>query len=90
MPELAGADAVELFMARAADAGVLVRARPRRSSELCARLEQLPLALELAAAATVVFTPEQLLSRLSQRLDLLKGGRDADPRQRTLRATIEW
>ncbi|HJQ49288.1 MAG TPA: hypothetical protein VJ838_02110, partial [Gaiellaceae bacterium] len=35
-------------------------------------------------------TPEQILERLSQRLDLLKGGRDADPRQATLRATIEW
>ena len=33
---------------------------------------------------------EQILERLSQRLDLLKGGRDADARQRTLRATIEW
>ncbi len=32
----------------------------------------------------------QILERLSQRLDLLKGGRDADPRQQTLRATIEW
>ena len=38
----------------------------------------------------VVFSPEQLLERLQQRLDLLKGGRDADPRQQTLRATIEW
>ena len=34
--------------------------------------------------------PPQILDRLSQRLDLLKGGRDADPRQQTLRATIEW
>ena len=34
--------------------------------------------------------PTQILERLSQRLDLLKGGRDADPRQQTLRATIEW
>ena len=34
--------------------------------------------------------PEQLLERLSQRLDLLRGGRDADARQQTLRATIEW
>ena len=34
--------------------------------------------------------PAQILERLSQRLDLLKGGRDADPRQQTLRATIEW
>ena len=35
-------------------------------------------------------SPEQMLERLSGRLDLLKGGRDADPRQQTLRATIEW
>src|SRR5207253_7597588 len=44
----------------------------------------------LAAARTAVFSPEQLLERLAQRLDLLKGGRDADPRQATLRATIRW
>jgi predicted ATPase len=58
--------------------------------ELCGRLEGLPLAIELAAARTTVFTPEQLLDRLGGRLDLLKGGRDADPRQQTLRATIQW
>src|SRR5256886_5771800 len=50
----------------------------------------MPLAVELAAARTRVLTPTQILDRLSQRLDLLKGGRDADPRQLTLRATIEW
>jgi tetratricopeptide (TPR) repeat protein len=37
-----------------------------------------------------VFTAEQLLGRLADRLDLLKGERDTDPRQQTLRATIEW
>ena len=37
-----------------------------------------------------VSSPEQLLQRLSGRLDLLKAGRGADPRQQTLRATIEW
>jgi non-specific serine/threonine protein kinase len=58
--------------------------------ELCRRLDELPLALELAAARTVLFSPAQLLERLSQRLDLLKGSRDADPRQQTLRATIDW
>ena len=58
--------------------------------ELCARLEQLPLALELAAARVRVLSPEQLLERLSKRLDLLKAGRGVDPRQQTLRATIEW
>ena len=57
---------------------------------LCARLDDLPLAIELAAARTKSLTPAQILERLSQRLDLLKGGRDADPRQQTLRATIEW
>jgi tetratricopeptide (TPR) repeat protein len=57
---------------------------------LCSRLDNLPLALELAAARTAVFSPEQLLERIGQRLDLFKGGRDADPRQQTLRATIDW
>ncbi len=37
-----------------------------------------------------MLSPAQILERLSQRLDLLKGGRDAEPRQQTLRATIEW
>jgi hypothetical protein len=50
----------------------------------------MPLALELAAARTKALSPEQILDRLGDRLDLLKGGRDADPRQLTLRATIEW
>ena len=50
----------------------------------------MPLALELAAARASVAHPAQILERLSQRLDLFKGGRDADPRQQTLRATIEW
>ncbi len=59
-------------------------------AELCRRLDDLPLAVELAAARTSALTPQQILERLSQRLDLLKGGRDADPRQQTLRATIEW
>jgi predicted ATPase/class 3 adenylate cyclase len=89
VPTLIESDGVELFLARARalepafDANGAV-------SELCARLDHLPLALELAAARTVVFSPEQLLKRLSHRLDLLRGGRDADPRQQTLRATIEW
>ena len=58
--------------------------------ELCARLDSLPLALELAAARAKALSPAQILDRLARRLDLLKGGRDADPRQQTLRATIEW
>ena len=50
----------------------------------------MPLAVELAAARAKALTPAQILDRLSQRLDLLKGGRDTDPRQQTLRAAIEW
>jgi predicted ATPase len=50
----------------------------------------LPLALELAAARLRVFSPAQLLDRIGSRLDLFTGPRDAEPRHRTLRATIEW
>jgi predicted ATPase len=81
---LAEAEAVELFCARA-------RAEPDESvHQLCRALDNLPLALELAAARASVLSPKQILERLSKRLDLLRGGRDADPRQRTLRAAIEW
>jgi non-specific serine/threonine protein kinase len=77
-------EAVELFCARArleADETV---------AEVCRRLDNLPLALELAAARVSVLSPAQILERLSKRLDLLKGGRDMAARQQTLRAAIEW
>ena len=82
-------DGVELFRTRARALDPTFTSN-NDAEELCRRLDNLPLALELAAARTVVFSPAQLLERLGQRLDLLKGGRDADPRQQTLRATIEW
>ncbi len=89
VPELSPEDGVGLFVARAR--AVRPAFEPGAAvAELCARLEQLPLALELAAARVRVLTPEQLLDRLSGRLDLLKAGRGVDPRQQTLRATIEW
>jgi len=53
-------------------------------------LDRLPLAIELAASRAGILAPAQMLERLSSRLDLLRGGRDADPRQQTLRATIDW
>jgi predicted ATPase len=60
-------------------------------SQICRRVDNLPLAIELAAARVRVLTPEAMLGRLEQRLPLLVGGtRDAPERQRTLRATIEW
>jgi predicted ATPase/class 3 adenylate cyclase len=84
VPPLAQAEAEELFC---------VRSRLPRDDEiadLCRHLDYLPLAVELAAARTAVLSPAEIRERLSHRLDLLKGGRDADPRQQTLRATIEW
>jgi predicted ATPase len=84
VPPLAEPEAVSLFCERAG-----LEASPE-ITELCARLDSLPLAVELAAARAKALSPQQILERLSHRLDLLKGGRDADPRQQTLRATIEW
>ena len=84
VPPLASTEAVALFCERAQTE------RSEDIAELCARLDSLPLALELAAARTKALSPKQILERLGERLDLLQGGRDADPRQQTLRATIEW
>jgi predicted ATPase/class 3 adenylate cyclase len=89
VPPLQPEEGRELFVARARAAEPGFVDTPT-VTELCERLEQLPLALELAAAWVRVLSPEQLLERLSQRLDLLQGGRGLDPRQQTLRATIEW
>jgi predicted ATPase len=89
VPTLDESDGVRLFLARARALDPAFSANGAVTN-LCARLDSLPLALELAAARTVVFTPEQLLARLGQRLDLLVAARDADPRQQTLRAAIEW
>ena len=60
-------------------------------AEICVRLDGLPLAIELASARVKLFSPEAILSRFENRLKLLTGGaRDLPPRQRTLRATIDW
>jgi predicted ATPase len=84
VPPLESSEAVALFCERS-------RLEPSEEiTELCSRLDELPLAVELAAARTRALSPAQILDRLSQRLDLLKGGRDADPRQQTLRTTIAW
>ncbi|HEX9415420.1 MAG TPA: adenylate/guanylate cyclase domain-containing protein [Gaiellaceae bacterium] len=89
VPPLEHEDGEALFLARARAARPDFEAG-EAVSELCDRLENLPLALELAAARVRVLSPEQLLERLAGRLDLLKAGRGVDPRQQTLRATIEW
>jgi predicted ATPase/DNA-binding winged helix-turn-helix (wHTH) protein len=60
-------------------------------AEICRRLDGIPLAIELAAPRLKVLTPEALLERLDDRLQLLTAGsRTAVPRQQTLRAAIEW
>jgi len=60
-------------------------------SEVCRRLDALPLAIELAAARARVLSPQSMLARLDQSLALLSGGkRDLPERHQTLRATIEW
>src|SRR5215204_1382929 len=87
-------EAVRLFVQRAravkADFKVTNDNAPA-VAEICARLDGLPLAIELAAARTRVLPPQKMLERLGNRLKLLRGGpRDLPARQQTLRGTIDW
>ena len=81
---LAAADAARLFAERSG------LAPDEPIARLCDALDGLPLAIELAAARTAVLSPTQILKRIGRRLDLFRGARDLDPRQQTLRATIDW
>src|SRR5919108_318704 len=94
VPPLADDEAAELFIARAQAANpdfALSEQNAAAVAELCARLDGLPLAIELAAARTKLLPPAALLSRLENRLELLTGGRrDAPRHQQTLRMTLDW
>ncbi len=83
-------EAVGFFLARAR----AVRPQFEPSSaiaEICARLDNLPLALELAAARVKTLSADAILEQLAQRLPFLTGGyRDLPERQQTLRDTIDW
>lgn len=86
--------AVALFVARARGLEPrfhLTEANASAVAEICRRLDGLPLAIELAAAHILLLSPRQMVARLSQRLDLLKGGRrDLPSRHYTLRDCIQW
>ena len=86
-------EAVRLFAERAA--AVLPgfgidAANSRAVADLCVRLEGIPLAIELAAVRLRALSPEQILARLGDRFRLLSAGDPADPRHRTLLATLDW
>jgi predicted ATPase/DNA-binding CsgD family transcriptional regulator/tRNA A-37 threonylcarbamoyl transferase component Bud32/Tfp pilus assembly protein PilF len=87
-------EAVALFIARAQAARPafqLTNATASAVAQICARLDGLPLAIELAAARIKLLPPQALLTRLSSRLTVLTGGsQDVPIRQQTLRGTIAW
>ncbi len=86
--------AIALFVERAQAVKhqfVLTKENAQAVATICARLDGLPLAIELAAARIKLLSPSALLARLESRLNLLTGGaRDLPARQQTLRNTVEW
>jgi predicted ATPase/DNA-binding SARP family transcriptional activator len=87
-------DAVVLFVERARRARrsfVLTADNARAVSQLCSRLDGIPLAIELAAARSAALSPEELLEHLGNRFRLVTGSRRASvSRHRTMQATIDW
>jgi predicted ATPase/DNA-binding XRE family transcriptional regulator len=81
---------VERAQARRPDFGITARTA-HAAAQICARLDGIPLALELAGAQLSVLAVEGVAARLDDRFQLLVGGsRIAPPRQKTLRAAIDW
>ena len=91
LPQLGLDDAVELFGERASAARPGARLDPDEVRGLVARLDGLPLAVELAAAKVRVMSVGEISRRLENRFALLQGGsRDAPERHQTLLAVIDW
>jgi predicted ATPase len=91
--ELLGCEAVGLFVERAesvAPGFALTEEDAPEVAEVCARLDGMPLAIELAASRVRMLSVGQILERLDDRFRLLRGHRTAAPRHRTLGATIDW
>jgi predicted ATPase len=92
--DVAEAHAVELFVDRARGARPnfeLTVENARDVAALCARLDGIPLAIELAAARVSALTPRDILDRIDQRFVLLTGGsRTALERHQTLQAAVAW
>ena len=89
----AGGDAVALFVdrgRRASRSFTCDRESLAAVEGLCAELDGLPLAIELAAARTRMLDIRQISADLGRRLDLLAGGRHDVPRHRSLRASMQW
>jgi DNA-binding NarL/FixJ family response regulator len=91
---VADCEAVALFIDRARAVEpefALTTGNADAVAQICARLDGIPLAIELAAARVRLIPVDQILGRLNDRLRLLTGGnRTALPRQQTLRASMEW
>jgi predicted ATPase/DNA-binding CsgD family transcriptional regulator/tetratricopeptide (TPR) repeat protein len=83
-------DAVRLFRDRATAADPAFAVDAGEAAEICARLDGLPLAIELAAARSAALGPGGLLAALDDNLRLLAGGRGGDQRHRSLRAVLGW
>jgi predicted ATPase/DNA-binding SARP family transcriptional activator len=86
-----GAAAADLFTQRALAASPGLRLDRTTVERICAELDGIPLAIELAAARLSSLTPDQLADRLDARIGLLgKGSRTTNARHRTLRAALDW
>lgn len=94
LEQLAENESVKLFVARAqsVQSGFsLTENNASAVSQICQRLDGLPLAIELAAARVKTLPPQAILARLTDRLKLLTGGaQDLPARQQTLRNTLDW
>jgi predicted ATPase len=93
VPCLGENSAVDLFTDRAASVRpgfALTEENRAVVSEICRRLDGLPLAIELAAARLRLLSPDALLAQLAERMDLDRGAVDLPSRQRTMRATMDW